>query len=43
MSKRKPARKAVRRLIGPVELPMTDAELLADAARLAAEHKKRSS
>lgn len=39
MGKRKPPRKAHRRLIGPVELPMTDAELLRDARRLAARQR----
>ena len=33
MPKRKPPRQAIRRMIGPVELPMTDAQLLADAER----------
>lgn len=33
MSKRKPPRKKIRRAVGPVELPMSDHELLRDARR----------
>lgn len=32
---KKPKRQKIRRLLGPVELPMTDSELLRDAARAA--------
>jgi hypothetical protein len=42
MSKRqKPKRQRYRRLVGPVELPKSDAELLAEAAREAEQAKRR--